>query len=678
MQPRSNAYSESISSFYTPEEELALLDLSMPDEKFIQMVQISLDNSKDYWNQPPWNLEEIDKKAMPYIFNQKEKPNFYQVPEDDYSDNRLFRGMRSIKAYVTSRLAMPEFSSSKTDEYNKRQARMLALAIYQHTLDDDVDEKLAAAFINHYFRKRAFLKLRFDPMAGVDGDIVTENVPPEDIVIDQFARYKGNPLRIHQRVRCSLDELCAAYPKKANQLYSLFGIKQGRYSQLSREVSSYESWFTYLDNKGYPREGVGWWLANPGKLVLDKQPNPNWIYTGDDQNDRRINLLPRPPKPYVGMNYLNLGRSYIDETCVFEHAVPQQNLLDKRQKQWHRNIDYVNGRWVADKNKLSEGEATKMVNKGARTIGMIDNKEGRALNTIFDNVASQPLPSEVYQSIIDTRNEIDDLSGVNAIFKGSTPGGKDTLGRDLLQNQQAGGLQDDYVKVVSKTMKGYYAIKVQMGKVYWTKDKTIQTKGADGNDLVLTISGAMIDENIKIGTQTDSIFPVNKAQKKQDAKDLYLANKMDAQSAFEDMGYDDADVRAERVYKSQLDPQGYMASVERGLDNNDAEEDIQAIIKDKDPQQRDIYDQEYLDYYNLFMTTNRFAQLESEQKQRVVAHLALTQQIAATQLGLRQAMLNEAGMLEPPTVAPAVGSPPSPQGAQGPTAVPSSQPPVVQ
>lgn len=669
MQPRDNAYTESLSNFYTPEEELALLDLSMPDDKLTMMLRTSLNSSRDHWNTAPWSLEDTDNKAMPYIFNQPNRPSLYQIPEEDYSDNRVFRGMRSIKAYVTSRMAMPDLSSSKTDEYSKRQAKLLALALYQHTIDEDVDEKLQAAFMNHFFRKRGFLKLRFDLLAGVDGDVVTENVPPEDIVIDQYATYKGNPLRIHQRVRCSLDQLCAEYPKKADQIYALFGIRQGRFTQLSREVTKIETWFTYMDKKGYPREGVSWWLNDPGYLVLDKQPNPNWIYTGDDAQDRQLNLLPRPPKPYVGMNYLNLGRSYIDETCVFEHAVPQQVLLDRRQKQWHKNIDYVNGRWVADKNKLSEGEATKMVNKGSRTIGMIDNKEGRALNTIFDNIASAPLGPEVYQSIVDTRNEIDDLLGTNAIQKGSTPQGKDTLGRDLLQNQQATSLQDDYVRVVAKMMKLYYQIKLQLFKVNFTSDKIIQTKDKAGNDLIVTLSGGMIDANIKIGVQTDSIFPVNKAQKKQDAKDLYGTGKMDPLSAFEDMGYEDADVRAERAMRFATDPAGYLASIERGIDNNDAEEDIQAVIKGKEPIQRDEYDQEYLDYYNLFMTTNRYALLPDEQKQEVAAHLAIVQHIATTQLGLQQAMLDEAGMVIPPA-APAMPGAPGADGQPQPGAIP--------
>ncbi len=680
MPPSStNAYSPLLTSFYSPEEELALLDLSMPDDKLLQMLRISLDSSRDYWNQSPWNLQDTDARALPYIFNERKRPSLYQVPEEDYSDNRLFRGMRSIVAYATGRLAMPELSASSEDDYAKRQVKLIALALYQHSLDDHVDVKVRAMVLNHLFRKRSFLKLRFDPMAGVNGDIVTDNVAPEDLVMDQYATYLGHPLRIHQRVRSSLDELCAKYPKKADGLYQMFGIKQGRYSQLSREVTSYESWYTYLDKDGYPREGVAWWISDPGRLVLDKQPNPNWIYTGDDQKDRQINLLSRPPKPFPGMNYLNLGRSAIDETSLFDHALPQQVLLDKRQRQWHKNIDYVNGRWVADKNKLTEGEATKMVNKGSKTIGMIDNKEGRALDTIIKNLTANPLGSEVYQSILDTRNEIDELLGVNSIFKGSTPGQKDTLGRDLLQNQQASSLQDDLVKSVSIMMQQYYAIKLQLARVNWTEDQTIQTKGADGNDMIITLSGATIDPNIKIGVQTDSIYPVNKAQLHQDAKELFTSGKMDALSAFQDMGYNDADVRAERLYKSQTDPLAYQASIERGMDNNQAEQDIQRIINGTEPEDRDQYDQDYLDYYNLFITTGRFRELieaKPEVAQEIIAHLSLVQHTAAGQAELQMVMLNESGMLEPaPMPAPVVpGQEAPPTGNEPPTSTSAPQP----
>lgn len=671
-------YDTAVTEFYTPAEEMAVLDESMPNDKLIQMLRLSLNQSRDYWNEAPWSLEETDQKALPFIFNQEARPSLGQIPEESYSDNRTMRGMRSIKAYVTSRIPMPDLGPSEEDEYVKNQTRRTALFLYQHSMDEHIDQKAGAAVLNFLFRKRAYLKLRFDPMEGTTGDIVTDTVPPEDIVIDKSATYLGNPLRIHQRIRCSLDELTARYPNKKAELLRAYGVVQGRFTQLSREVTYYETWYTYLDSKGYPREGVCWWLADPADIVLDKQPNPNWIYTGDDARDRQVNLLSRPPKPFVGINYINLGRAFIDETSLFEQALPQQRLLDKRQRQWHKNIDYVNGRWIADKNTVSEAEATRMVNKGPKTIGMVDNKEGKPLNTILANIGAPPLPGEVYQSIIDTRNEIDEMLGVNSIFKGSTPGQKDTLGRDLLQNQQASSLQDDLVKSMATMMQKYYAIKLQMMRTYYNEDQSVQAKDADGSDLILTLSGDTIDPNIKIRVQADSVLPINRLQRHQDAKELYTAGKLDPLTAFQDMGYDDADVRAERVYKSQTDPLGYQSSIERGMDNNQAESDIQSIINGRDAKMRDSYDQDYIDYYNLFVTTNRFAQLEQPIKQAIVAHLAIVNHIAATQVDLQQTMLNEAGMLEPAPVLPGMpgaAQPAAPPGG-GQAATPSPQPPT--
>jgi hypothetical protein len=316
---------------------------------------------------------------------------------------------------------------------------------------------------------------------------------------------------------------------------------------------------------------------------------------------------------------------------------------------------------------LSEGEAAKMVNKGSKTIGMVDLPDGTSLKDgVLVNVGPQPLGSEVYQSIVDTRNEVDELLGTNAIQKGSTPQGKDTLGRDLLQNQQASSLQDDYVRAVARTYKQYYQIVLQMAKVNWGEDQLVQTKDA-GKDIVLHLSGSMIDENMKVSVNTDSIYPTNKAQLKQDAKDLYNTGKLDPKTAFEDMGYDDADIRAERVMKFVTDPALYQASIELGINNTEAEEDIQSILKGHEPQERDVYDEEYLNYYNQFMTTNRYAMLPDEQKQAIAAHLMIVQHIANTQLGLQQAMLDEAGMIEPPPVMPGMAG-----ALQG--AMPNGQP----
>src|SRR4029077_15373903 len=133
---------------------------------------------------------------------------------------------------------------------------------------------------------------------GTYGDIVTEVCNPEDIIIDRHAKYGDNPNIIYHRIRCTIEELCAKFPKKATQIYQIFSIKQGRYTQTSRIVTYFEAWFTYMDDKRVPKEGVAWFLHDPAPLILDKMPNPNWVYSGDDKKDKQPNVAATPPKPF--------------------------------------------------------------------------------------------------------------------------------------------------------------------------------------------------------------------------------------------------------------------------------------------------------------------------------------------------------------------------------------------
>lgn len=668
MNPQ-NAYAADITSFQAPSEEYEALNLSMPDNILLTMVQQSSSNSQSYWNQAPWKLEDTDKQALRYLFNEAPNRLPFGMVEEQYTDNRLFASSRAILSYATGRLAQPDITPSSSKQFALQAARDMSLALYQHSLDEHVDQKVRAQVLNLITRKRGWLKLRFDPMAGKSGDIVTDVIPPEDIIIDRYALYQANPPQIHHRVRHSLDELVARFPKKAAELYQAFGIQRGVFTQRSQMVPYYETWFTYLDKKGYPREGVVWWLSSPAPMILDKQPNPNWIYTGDDLQDRLANLTTRPPKPFIGINYLNLGKAAIDETCLFEQAIPQQELLNRRHKQWHKNIDYVNGRWLADKQALSQEQATQIVNKGSKTVALLDNPKGKDLKALFQNVGASPLPAEVYQSIADTRNEIDTIMGTPSVFRGAQPDRQDTLGRDLMLKQQAGALQDDLVRSVSAMYETYYETKLQLMKVYYSEDVTFQAKGGDGQYQFITLSGDTIDTNVKVGVQVDSTLPMDKQLLRQTAQELLKANKIDYLTAMEDMGLPNPDIRTERYYKSQLEPQVYLQSVTNGIEDRNAQADIQALLTGREAEDRDEYDEAYLNAYAQFMTTAQFMRLDPAIREAITSHLAIVQQIAATQADLQQGMLDEAGMLPSAPLAPAPTAPGAeqkPQPAQKP------------
>ena len=641
-----DAYEPLFTNLYLPDEEYEIFNLSMPDERLEKMLVNSLDEDLAYWNKSPWNLEQTDKENVNYFLgNMSQDGKFVINQNQQYADNRLFTATRAILSYVTGQLAQPDIVPSRSDEEYVKMARAVQTALYQHSLDEKVDQKTRAAVLNLITRKRGYMKIRFDPNLGMYGDLITEVCNPEDIIIDRHAKFMSNPNVVYHRIRCTLDELCAKFPQKKAEILRIFNIKQGRYTQMSRFVTYFEAWFTYIDTNNKPKEAVAWFLHDPAPLILDKIPNPNWIYTGDDDRDKQVNLTSSPPKPFTWFNYLNFGNSFIDETTLFDQAKIQQVMLNQRGQQLSDNIDYQNGRWIASKKALNEEDGQKIINKGARTIALVDSDD---VNKAFANIGANALPGQVYESIVDYRNEIDTMMGTPSIFRGAQPERTDTLGRDIMVKQQAGMLQDDLVRAIQLGMEEYYKIKLQMMRVYFTDDYWFQTKGPDGKYNFIMLNGDLIDPNVKIGVQVDSTLPLDKAMERQQALDDAKLGMIDPLSYFEATGQPNPEIRADRLSRYRLDPVAYMQSVEQSMDNSDAEMDILLLTYGKEPDERDEYDADYINYYNHFITTNRFQKLPPDAQQRITGFLMVVQHLAEQSAQLQEPLANKAGMIELP------------------------------
>lgn len=647
---KTNKYDAGFTNIFLPDEQYETFAIDMPDERLEQTLVKSLNKNVEYWNQAPWKLQDTDVNNTKYFLGEQlaNKSTGASV-ESSYVDNRLFSGIRAILSYATGQLAQPELTPSRSDEQYVRMARSLQTALYQHSIDEQVEQKVRAAVANLVVRKRGYLKQRFDPHAGVYGDIVTEVCNPEDIIVDRHAKYLDNPNVIYHRIRCTVDELISRFPKKEAEIKVAYSIRQGRFTQMAQFITYFEAWFSYMDSKGVPREGVAWFIGDPHNIILDKAPNPNWVYTGSDKKDKEVNVTTRPPKPFTWFNYINLGHSFIDETCLFEQAKPQQEMLNNRVKQFNQNTDFQNGRWIASKKAFSEEDATKFVNKGPRTLALVNAEDvGKAVQVLTPNT----LPKEVYQSIEDFRMEIDGILGTPSVFKGANPSSKETLGRDVMVKQQAGMLQDDLVRAVQYGMANYYRTKLQMMRTYYTDDYWFQVKGGDGKYDFVMLNGDLIDSNVKIAVKAGSTLPLDKEAIRANALDLAKMGKIDPMTLFEDLGMPNPDIRTERLVRSEIDMYTYMQSVETAMDNNEAEVDILLLVADRLPEERDVYDEGYINYFNHFMTTNRFSKLPRDAKQRLVTFLSAISKSAESSAQLSETMLNPAGIINRPPIFP--------------------------
>jgi hypothetical protein len=651
-QNTSNAYTDSFTETYLGSENYEQFGLQMSDDVLDKMLIRALDDNVNYWNQSPWKIQETDKENVSFLLGEQLDNREYFVGEDKGVDNQLFTAIRAILSYATGQTATPEIVPSRSDAQYLTMARSIQQALYQHSINDNASEKFRVAALNFLTRKRAYLMLRYDPFKGEYGDIVTEVINPEDIIIDRFARYGENPNIIYRRVRATIEEMCARFPKKADEIRTAYSIKRGTFNQMTKMATYFEGWFTYTDQKtGRPKEGLACFVPEY-HLILDKRPNPNWIYEKDIKKELDTNVMTFPPKPFVWFNFINLGHSFIDETSLFDQAKPQQQMLNRRVNQFNRNVDLANGRWVASRKAFTQADANKFVNKGAKTVAIVDAEDvTKAIAAITPNNVS----AQVYQSIEDIRNEINVIMGTPQIFKGENPSKSDgTLGRDLIQKQQAGMLQDDFVRAIMTSWQQYYQIKLQLMRVFYTDDYWFATKGGDGKFDFVMLNGDNIDANVKIGVQVDSTLPLDKESIRATA--LQLSQKsnvgIDMLTLMEDLGLPDPEIRTERFLRSQMDGYTYMQSIEQQMQNNDAEADIDLLLQNKVPEERDDYNADYLNYFNDFVTKNRFTMLNQKQKQAIIKFLQIVQLKAQRTAQLQTPLLTDAGIIDRPPIFP--------------------------
>lgn len=639
-----------------PDEEYELFDLQLNDEKLHKLLVKSLQKNIDHWNSDPFCFDKTDEDNLRYLLGEQFDRKYLRDGEEPIIDNRMFTATRAVLAYVNARVATPEVAPGGSEKKQIQFAHDFKMAMFQHGIDNKLERKAKAATKNVVVRKRGFLKLRFDPMAGPYGDIGVDNVDPADVIVDRFATYLGEPNAIYHKQRSTLEELGAKFPESWTKIKNAYGIKRGVHTQMTKQCLWYESWFGYFDEAAkMRRQGLAWFLDKDG-LILGKMQNPNWIYTGDDFEDRLINFTNEPIKPFVVFNYLNNGKSYLDETSLFDQARPQQRALNKRTQQVDNNADYVNGRWVADADALSQEDASRFINKNPKTVLLVKAiKNGMSIDQAIKVFDPQQFPQWFIQTVFDHRNEIDQIMGTPNIFRGEQSA-NNTLGQDERIIQQASALQDDLATAVDDAMGDYYKKLAQMIKVYYTEDHWVEIKGDDGKYDHVILSADTI-ERVKVSVESGSTLPANKKELRDTVIESAKLNKIDDLSFWEGLIYNklpDPETIVERLQKQLNDPASYLQDVEQEAFNRDADIDLTLLIANRAPKERDDYPQGYLEHFNKFVMMNAFTQLPPDAQQRITAFLAdiamkatRTAELGATQVDDAAASgMTEADVLE--------------------------------
>lgn len=595
----------------TSEAETVIFDLRLDDSDLLRMIKKPINDSDAYWNDT-FNLKKIRQQNVNlWLPNHWKDKDVYDYQEEYlYQDPRIFFSVETICSVVNSRIPQPSVMPGQNSPVSQQLAQDLQKFMYGHSQKFRVQDIFRISVRNLLLKRIGFIKLRWDPSQGYGGDIIPEHVLPEDIVVDQDAKWGDTPRFIAQRIRNKTgEELIAMFPEERQKIYAMLGVNRRNNkgnlvaykSQLGQKKNIWEVWFRYFDEATKSYAGAVAYTDENFQRVLGKMRNPNWNYEDENKTGECSNILDFPAPPFFPINYLNDGTSYIDLTTMVEQGASLQRILDRRGFQIMENAEMAGSGLIFNTQMIKKEDIARLTGSPDERIG-VKGDVGKAVM----RVAPPPLPNYVIEDKNDAREELDNVFGTHDITRGAQSGSK-TLGQDQLQQGQDYTRMDDIARAVERQAAGYYRYLAQMIKVYYDEEHWAKVTGENGQFDFVMMKADLVEDGTDVSVEEGSTLPPNKAAQLGFASELAPLGLIDPLSLYEvgaGSPLPSPKKMMERLINWKMDPQAFLGDIKTDEIDRDALMDIQILLRGEMPKQRDEITPEYLAYFNKYVTTS--------------------------------------------------------------------------
>jgi hypothetical protein len=588
-----------------------IFDLKVEDGDLLTMIGKPLRESEAYWNDT-FNLKKVREANMNlWLPNHWKDKDVYDYQEEYlYQDPKIFISVETICSVVNSRIAQPDVMPGQDNMMSRQVADDLQKVIFAHSTKYRTSDIFRISTRNLLLKRIGFVKLRWDPSRGEYGDVVPDHVAPEDVVVDQDARWGDVPRFIAQKIKNKTgEELIAMFPDKRQAIYTLLGVNRRNSkgdlvaykTQLGQKRNIWEVWFRYYDEASKKYGGGLAYVSDNVQQVLGKMRNPNWNYEDETVKGECSNLLDFPAPPFIPINYLNDGSSYIDLTTMVEQAATLQGILDRRGFQIMENAEMAGSGLIFNTQMIKKEDIARLTGSPDERVGVKGD-----VNKAVTRVAPPPLPPYVIEDKNDARSEIDNIFATHDITRGETSGSK-TLGQDQMQQGQDYTRMDDIARAVERQSAMYYRYLVQMFKVYYTEEHWMWARGEDGQFDHVMMKSDIIEDGIDVSVETNSTLPPNKKTMLSFAETLAPAGLIDPLSLYE-VGaggtLPSPKKMMERLIKWKTDPNSFGQDMQDDEVDRKAFMDVQILLRGEMPKPRDEISPEYLKFFNHYVTTS--------------------------------------------------------------------------
>ena len=627
----------------------AIFDLAMEDKDLLTFIQKPLEESEVYWNET-FKLRSVRENNMNlWLPKHYQNTEVYDFQEENlYQNPRIFISVETICSVVNARIAQPSVSPGHDSPTSTQLAKDVQTGLYAHSDKFRTNDLFRICTRNLLLKRAGYLKLRFDPSVGKYGEIVPELVMPEDLIIDQDAKYGEVPRFIAQRIKNkTFEELISLFPDSEQKILELAGVqrrnKKGELvaykSQLAKKQTIYEVWFRYYEDLEY--KGGLMWVDDTFTTVLGKMRNPNWNYDdeGETEEGAVSNILDTPEPPFIPINYLNDGSSYVDVTSMVEQSESMQKIHNRRGFQIMENADQAGSGLVFNTIMITKSDIAKLTGSPDERIGVKGD-----VRAAVARVAPPPLPAYVIEDKLYSAQQIDDIFGTHDISRGRQSGNK-TLGQDQIQVQQDYTRMDDISRAVERMAVKYYRYLAQMFKVYYTEEHWFKVAGEDGQFDFVRMKNDLVEDGIDITVDAGSTMPMNKEAQQVFATNLAKFGMIDPLTLYEvgsGAPMPSPKKMLERLMAYKTNPMQFAGMAASDEFDRNALMDIQVLNSGQLPIPRDDINEQYLSFFNKYMTTADYQKAiagKPEVAGLYTQHLLECQRIAQATLALLETQL---------------------------------------
>lgn len=514
------------------------------DDQKIALVKSRWASSDTVWEQ----INNIYKQNTATYENRSEYLNQLPQRRKTYrvQANRVFANMEavinSLIANVPGINVLPSRDGIPAQDF----ARKLENYLRKKYLDRNFKEVVRMGLRNLYFARLLSIKAFWNPIIN---DFDFRAIDPRKVRIGKYARKEQDSEFCIEEIEDNICAVIERFPNKRKEIMNKFGFQdneQGAKDLIVKnpEIKYKEAWiddsviFTldnillntiknpYFDFDGIlvteeelvQLEGDGT-KQNQGiegnerrqllqQIKLDQSnrqapteaaPSVDGIpspYTENPVSYKAyyFNYFDNPRKPYIFATIFNNENTPIGRTDMITLSAELQRGIDKRKMDIDENCELANGVLKVDATVMGKSDAQRI---RFETKGVI---WGKGVKDGVTRETGQSLPQMVFDDMIDSRSEIDNIMAATSAFRGEREGQETKAGR-LALIQQSYLRLNELVQTVDYVAKEMFDWSMQLMKTRYTEYHYAKWMGKNGAREVIEL----IQDDFETGSEVTII-----------------------------------------------------------------------------------------------------------------------------------------------------------------------------